>query len=93
MISQYDKLEIRCPMLGHSLHFSYCRSTVGENPCRRIFDCWFQRFPVQDFMQKHFSKEILDKLSAPPKAKMLSLIELIEQAKKNNVYSDKTENC
>jgi hypothetical protein len=90
MITDYDHLEIRCPMLGHPLYFSYCRTTDGKSPCRRIFNCWFQRLPVQQFIQDHYPKGILEKLSAPPKPKMQSLLELIEKAqntKKNGVIA------
>jgi len=89
MITDYDHLEIRCPMLGHPLTFSYCRSTVGNTPCRKIFNCWFERFPIQDFMQNNFDQHIIDNLIAPPKPKMLSLLELIEKAqstKKNGSF-------
>ena len=81
MITDYDKKEIRCPMLGHPLNFSYCRTTDGATPCRRIYNCWFERLPIQQFMQEHFPQDVLDKLAEPPKPKMLSLFELIEKAK------------
>jgi hypothetical protein len=88
MITKYDDLEIRCPMLGHPLNFSYCRSTDGNTPCRNILNCWFQRLPVERFVQDYFPVETLEKLTAPPKPKVLSLVELIEKAqasKKNGI--------
>jgi len=81
MITDYDHLEIRCPMLGHLLKFSYCRTTDGNTPCRSIFNCWFQRIPVQQFIQDNFPKGTVEKITAPPKPKMQSLLELIEKAK------------
>lgn len=81
MIRDYDDLEIYCRMLGHPLTFSYCRSTEGSTPCRRIIDCWFQRIPVRQFAEEHFSDEILQQISSPPRDKMLTILELIEQAK------------
>lgn len=81
MIDQYDDLETRCPMLGHPLTFRYCRTTSGDTPCRRLLDCWFERIPVREYADEYFSAETLAKLTAPPKPKMLTLLELIEQAK------------
>ena len=81
MITEFDTLEIRCPMLGHPLNFSYCRSTDSNTPCRKIYNCWYQRIPVQQFVKEHFSQEIIEKITAPPQPKMLSLLELVEKAK------------
>ncbi|MBN1482527.1 hypothetical protein EH223_10820 [candidate division KSB1 bacterium] len=83
MITQYDHLEIRCPMLGHPLKFFYCRTTDGNTPCRRIFNCWYQRIAVQDFVYDHFPQEIIATITAPPKPKMLSLVELIQKAQQS----------
>jgi len=74
-------------MLGHTVAFNYCRSINSGSPCRKIFDCWFESFPVEEFMNSHYSKQEIEKIIAPPKEKILSLLELIEQAKssqKNN---------
>ncbi|MBN1465596.1 hypothetical protein JXA02_07550 [candidate division KSB1 bacterium] len=88
MITQYDAFEIRCPMLGHPLTFSYCRSTDGNTPCRNIMNCWFQRLPVEQFIQDHFPFGTLEKLTTPPKPKMQSLLELIEKAKATKKNGD-----
>ena len=83
MIRDYDDLEIYCRMLGHPLTFSYCRSTEGSTPCRRIIDCWFQRIPVQKYLEENFSDEALQQISSHPRDKVLTILELIEQAEKN----------
>lgn len=88
MITQYDHLEIRCPTLGHPLSFSYCRTTDGDKPCRRIYNCWFQRIPIEKYMQTYFPKETIDNIVAPPKPKMLSLVELIEKARQTKKNGD-----
>lgn len=82
MITDYDHLEIRCPMLGHPLNFTYCRTTDGTTPCRRILNCWFERIPIQQFMQENFPPSVIERLAEPPKPKMVSLFELIEKAQK-----------
>ncbi len=82
MISQYDHLEGPCFQLGHIVTFAYCRSTAGKQPCRRLFDCWFQRFPVQEFMQEHLDAEEPAELLRPAPPKLFSLLEMIERARR-----------
>lgn len=69
-------------MLGHEITFEYCRAPGAASPCRRILDCWFECFDVVEFMKAHFSREVIRQIEAPPRAKVLSLLELIEQAKR-----------
>ncbi len=83
MIDRYDEEKRRCPMLGHQVKFHYCRSCNRELPCSKIYDCWFQTFPVEAFMQEHYEEEVLKKITAPPKPKMISLLELINRARAN----------
>jgi hypothetical protein len=82
MLTDHDTLLQRCPMLGHEVAFSYCRQPGQETPCRKIFDCWWERFDVQTFVADNYSEEIRNAIIQPPKPKILSLIELIEQARK-----------
>ena len=74
---------IRCPRLGHQIFFSYCRKENRGQPCFKTLDCWHEHFLVEEFLKKVLTKEewanIFEK---PPKPKMLSLVEMIEQAKK-----------
>lgn len=81
MVCQYDDRERRCPALGHQIKFSYCRTSNLGIACRKILDCWFNIFPVEKFVEESYSEEERAKIFAPPKSKMLSLLELIEQAK------------
>jgi hypothetical protein len=83
MIDQYDNLRIYCRILGHEVPFSYCRQGAFGQPCRRIFDCWFEKFDIQKFMQEHFTQEQIQALLAPPTDKVVSLIELIRKAQQN----------
>ncbi|NLD98423.1 MAG: hypothetical protein GX640_00985 [Fibrobacter sp.] len=79
---EYDKLVQRCPALGHEVPFSYCRKPAQETPCRRIFDCWWESFDIKTYIEQNYSTEIQHLLVEPPKPKMVSLLEIIEQAKK-----------
>ncbi len=80
-MTEHDELEKRCPMLGHQVHFKYCRSVNTHSPCRKILDCWFEQIPIQQYMSENFGAEVIHKLMSPPKPKILSLLELVEQAK------------
>ena len=79
-IEQNDQRKIRCRMLGHEISFAYCRQPGNELPCRKILDCWFEKFDVEKFIQDHYSQEQINQIVAPPKPKMTSLVELIKQA-------------
>jgi len=83
MIDQHDNQRMYCRMLGHEVPFAYCRQGALGQPCRRIFDCWFGEFDIQQFMQDHFTAEQIQALLAPPTDKMVSLVELIRKAQEN----------
>jgi hypothetical protein len=74
-------------MLGHPVQFSYCREPGQETPCRKIFDCWWETFDIQTFMNSHYNDETLQKITEPPKPKMFTLAELIQQAKERTADS------
>jgi hypothetical protein len=75
----------RCPRLGHELTFGYCRQESRGKPCRLILDCWWERFDVRAFLQAHLPEEDMAQVeragAAPPPSKVLSLVEMIQQAK------------
>ena len=82
-----ETLERRCPRLGGTVSFSYCR-TSGENgsACFKVFDCWWERFDVSAYMRRSVSKDEFRKLArTSPKPKLASILELIEQAKQNTL--------
>ena len=80
-----DDYLIRCPRLGHQINFSYCRGENMDKPCFKILDCWFQHFPVEDFLKGELTPEDWTEIfDRPAKSKVASLIELIEQAKNRN---------
>jgi hypothetical protein len=89
MITEHDHLEIRCPMLGHPLHFSYCRSANLGDPCRKIFDCWFTRIDIKKFVQENFSDDKIEKLASPPKPKVLSILEIAQRAMEAQKINEK----
>ena len=80
-----DDYEIRCPRLGHQIYFSYCRQENQGLPCFKILDCWHAHFDVQAFLKTDLTDDQWQRtFGRETKPKMLSLLELIEQAKKQN---------
>jgi len=78
-----DDYQIRCPRLGHQIYFSYCRQENQGRPCFKTLDCWHTHFDVQAYLQGELTTEEYEQaFSGKVKPKMLSLLELIEQAKK-----------
>jgi hypothetical protein len=97
MISEHDeKVLLRCRRLGHEIHFSYCRQEQAGKPCRMILNCWFDTFDVREFLSANLPVESMAELESlqgsAPKPKMLSLLELIEQAKQRVADSSKPKN-
>jgi len=83
MNETHDHLERRCPRLGGSVTFGYCRLYGGsEFPCWKVFDCWWETFDIVTFIRSILTPEQFKRLrDTKPKAKVTSLIELINQAK------------
>ena len=79
----YDTLEIRCPRLGHEVAFSYCRRESGETPCSRVLSCWQPFFPVAAYLKSCLPTDCWERFaSQTPKEKVVTLIDMIEAAKK-----------
>ncbi|MBU0480085.1 MAG: hypothetical protein KKG47_03170 [Proteobacteria bacterium] len=78
-----DAFTIRCRKLGHLISFSYCRRENNGLPCMKTLDCWYVYFPVEEFLRNELSpEEWAEAFAKPQKPKVLSLVELIEQAQK-----------
>ncbi|MBT3179206.1 MAG: hypothetical protein HOG03_24950 [Desulfobacula sp.] len=74
---------IRCPRLGHQINFSYCSSENSGLPCFKTLDCWYSYFDVHAHLKDKLTKEEFQKAFLEKgKPKVLSLFDLIEQAKK-----------
>ena len=82
MKTVHDEKMIRCPKLGDEMKFSYCLREAGDLPCARIIACWQVAFDVTDVLKRVLTPDQWTRfISAKPKEKVLSLIELIEKAK------------
>jgi hypothetical protein len=83
-----DRLERRCPRLGGSVTFSYCR-TCGDSggpACWKILDCWWETFDVVAHLRVILPEAEFERIThpAPPKPKITSLLDLIDQIKKRS---------
>jgi hypothetical protein len=82
-----DNYTIRCPKLGHSISFSYCRSENMGIPCFKTLDCWFEHFPVERHLREILTEEEWDKaFMQAGKSKVLSILEQIERAKNIRIF-------
>jgi hypothetical protein len=82
MITEHDAKKRRCPLLGHEVAFSYCRTPGSDTPCRKIYDCWWETFDVAAFMKEHYDEATISRVTAPPPPKTATLMDLIEQARR-----------
>jgi hypothetical protein len=81
MITDHDKKDTRCRILGHDICFHYCRTQGEDRLCRHIMNCWFESIPIESYLKKNYSEEALHTLWSPPAPKMYTLLEMIEKAK------------
>jgi hypothetical protein len=74
---------IRCPRLGHQIYFAYCFRENSGLPCFKTIDCWYSHFKVDEYLKQKLAGDEFRKVFSPSAApKMVSLLDLIEQAKK-----------
>jgi hypothetical protein len=86
MLNEHDQDILPCcRRLGHEVTFGYCRQETVGKPCRLILDCWWEQFDVRSFLQAHLPEEDMVQVeraaASPPPSKVLSLVEMIQQAK------------
>jgi hypothetical protein len=81
-----NKLIRRCPRLGNPVPFEYCEACDdNQQPCFKILDCWWEYFDVVRYLKNRLPEDQFKRLmTTPPKPKVTSLLELIEQARKRN---------
>jgi hypothetical protein len=83
MIDVYDSLQIRCPRLGGEVTFAYCRVEGEDLPCMRIVACWQNCLPITGYLWESLSPDQLERFAEQkPKERIVTLVELIEAAKK-----------
>jgi hypothetical protein len=83
MSENKDQIERRCPRLGGSVSFGYCRTSGDDNsPCWKVFDCWWECFDVVGYLKNSLSEDMFTRLvNSKPKPKIVSLVEIMQAAK------------
>jgi hypothetical protein len=71
-----------CPMLGQTMNFGYCRRCQEGLPCSRVITCFQGHFPVQEFLEAHYSPEQRAGFLAPPPSRLQRLAGALAQAEK-----------
>ena len=57
------QLERRCPRLGSTVSFNYCREGLDKDlPCNNIFNCWWEMFDVTACLKEMLPEETFDRL-------------------------------
>ncbi len=83
-----EKIHYRCPQLGDTIPFSYCRRMNGGLPCRQIYTCWMDKLDVNGFIFDNFSLEEIERaFNQPTRGRMASLFETL-----NRVCEEKHKN-
>jgi hypothetical protein len=88
LMEQHDDKMIRCPRVGGEVNFRFCRHENNMLPCRFIVGCWQGQLDIEALLQEHYSEEELDRIFAPPKPKVESLVGLIEKVRKEKGEAD-----
>lgn len=84
-----DSFRIRCPRLGHQIHFAYCRSENNGLPCFKTLDCWYTYFNVQAYFEEKLTKEEFEACFIEKGTpKIFSLVDLINRAKERRKKAD-----
>ena len=84
-----ESFNIRCPRLGHQINFPYCRHENNGLPCFKTLDCWYNTFDVYSYLKDKLGQEDFKKVfQTKGKPKILSLLDLIEQAKERKGKKD-----
>jgi hypothetical protein len=79
MIEKFDKKEVYCRQLGHHVAFKYCRLVNNNLPCHQVFNCWFEIFPVQEFVSESYTKEEIATIVAPPPGRLEGILSIAEK--------------
>ncbi len=81
MIESCDQEQGYCRKLGHHLAFGYCRRVDRGLPCALARDCWFERFPVAEFLEAHYTPGELARATAPAPGRLESILEAARLAR------------
>lgn len=80
MTQSYDRLERRCPRLGHRIEFLYCRQEHGGIPCAAILRCW-DHAPIHSRLEEAFPQRMSEIAHGSSPDKLCTVMECIDRAR------------
>jgi hypothetical protein len=84
-----DRFEIRCPRLGGEVFLEYCLKENAGLPCSKTIECWQPYCPIATYLQEKLTEEQWERcFHRTPKEKVVSLVELVETAKRRQQGMD-----
>ena len=81
-MSKFDEKQTYCKQLGHHVPFKYCRLVNNKLPCKQVFNCWFEIFPVREFVQSNYNKEEIKTILTPTPSRLETILDLAEKVYK-----------
>jgi hypothetical protein len=62
----FDHVQIRCPMLGGPVTFSYCRQVTDGLPCHKALICFERQFPVDEYFRRVLHADTFERCFVAP---------------------------
>jgi len=87
-MEQHDEKTMRCPRVGGEVTFRFCRFENNMLPCRFIVGCWQGQMGIEKLLHEHYSEDELNRIFAPPKPKIESLVGVMEKVQKPKQEAD-----
>ncbi|MBN2533844.1 MAG: hypothetical protein JXB88_13195 [Spirochaetales bacterium] len=88
MINQYDEKQTYCRQLGHHVPFKYCRLVQNGLPCKQIFNCWFEIFPVKEFVLNNYSRKEIETILTPAPSRLNTILDIAAKIYKQREKTD-----
>ncbi|MDP8245591.1 MAG: hypothetical protein P9L94_16020 [Candidatus Hinthialibacter antarcticus] len=84
-LKQHDECSMwRCPQLGGSVTFEYCRRMNKTLPCFNLFRCWGNELDLQTWLTENFSQEeIQQAMTKPANIRIDSIFDVLQSMKKS----------
>ena len=75
----FDHLSVRCPKLGGTVTFSYCRTLDDGLPCNRALVCFERVFPVGQYFVRVLREQTFRRIFIEGTAKPDRVTQLLDE--------------
>ena len=80
----FDELDTRCPRLGGTIPFDYCRKVAEGFPCSRSLVCWEMQFPVIEYMRRILTEDEWETVfNQVPQSRMEKILEIADRCREH----------